>query len=91
MPGGGMPGPSGDENGNASALPAPPCPRHCGHYGGEKLSPPTVVVQRQALEEGHAREEISTRIKPQGGTRAHENHKKTLKIGVYYIDGYVEK
>ena len=39
LPGGGMPGPSGDEDGNAGALPAPACPQHHGHSGGEK--PPT--------------------------------------------------
>ena len=26
LPGGGMPGPSGDEDGNAGAIPAPACP-----------------------------------------------------------------
>ena len=30
LPGGGMPGPSGDEDGNAGALPAPACPRYRG-------------------------------------------------------------
>ena len=42
MPGGGMPGPSGKEDGNAGALPAPECPRHHGHSGGGKLPPPMV-------------------------------------------------
>ena len=31
---GGMPGPSGDEDGNAGALPEPECPRQHVHYGG---------------------------------------------------------
>ena len=42
LPGGGMPGPSGDEDVNVGALPAPACPRHHGYSGGGKLPPPTV-------------------------------------------------
>ena len=42
LTGGGMPGPIGDEDSNADALPAPECPRHCSHPGGGKLTPPMV-------------------------------------------------
>ena len=48
LPGGGMPGPSGDEDGNAGALPAPACPRLCGNYGGRKLPPPTLCPMQHA-------------------------------------------
>ena len=45
---GGMPGQSGDENGNTGALLAPACPRHRGDSGGSKLPPPTVRPMRHA-------------------------------------------
>ena len=48
LPGGGIPGPSGDEDGNAGALPAPACPQHRGYSGGGKLPPPTVRPMRHA-------------------------------------------
>ena len=38
---------SGNEDGNAGALPAPACPRHRGHYGGGKPSPPTLRPMRR--------------------------------------------
>ena len=40
--GGGMPGPSGDKDGDASSLPIPVCPGYHGHSGGGKPPPPTV-------------------------------------------------
>ena len=46
MPGGGMPGPRGDEDSNAGAIPAPARPWHRGHYGGGKLPSPTVRPMR---------------------------------------------
>ena len=48
LPGGGMPGPSGDEDGNAGALPAPAFTRHHSYYGGWKPPPPTVRPMRHA-------------------------------------------
>ena len=53
MPHGGVPGESGDKDGNAGALFAPACPRHCGDYVGRKLRPPTVhPVQYASPPEG---------------------------------------
>ena len=46
MPGGGVPRPSGDEDRNAGALPAPVCPQHRGCSVGGKLPPPTVRPKR---------------------------------------------
>ena len=43
-----MPGPSGDKDGNAGAIPAPACPRHRGNYEGGKPPPPTVRLMRHA-------------------------------------------
>ena len=37
-----VPGNTGNEDGNAGALRALACPRHCGDAGGRKLPPPTV-------------------------------------------------
>ena len=45
---GGIPGKSGDEDGNAGALRAPACHRHHGDYGGSKLPPPTVRPMQHA-------------------------------------------
>ena len=42
LPGRGMTGLSGDEDGDAGALPAPECPQHRGHSVGGKPPPPTV-------------------------------------------------
>ena len=42
IPGGGMPGPSGDKYGNAGAITEMACPQHRGNSGGGKLPPPTV-------------------------------------------------
>ena len=42
LPSGGMPGQSGDEEGDAGAIPAPACPRHRGHSIREEPPPPTV-------------------------------------------------
>ena len=36
LPGGGMLGPSSDEDGNAASIPIPACPGHRGHSGGGK-------------------------------------------------------
>ena len=44
----GVTGQSGDEDGNAGALCAPACPRHCGDSGRRKLPPPTVRPMRHA-------------------------------------------
>ena len=46
LPGGGMPRPSGNEDGDGGALPALACPQHRGHYVGGKLPPPTVHLMR---------------------------------------------
>ena len=43
-----MPGPSGDEDGNAGALTAPLCPQHRGCSVGGKLPPPTVRPMQPA-------------------------------------------
>ena len=43
MPRGGVPGQSGDEDGNAGALRVTACPRHRGDSGGRKLPSPTVL------------------------------------------------
>ena len=48
LPGGGMPGPSGDKDINAGALPAPECPQHRDHPGGGKLPSPTVCLMLHA-------------------------------------------
>ena len=48
MPGGGMPGTSGDEDGIAEALLALVYPRHRGHSGGGKPPPPTVRPMQHA-------------------------------------------
>ena len=48
LPGGGMPGTSGDEDGDAGALPAPEFPRHRVYYGGGKPPPPTVHTMRHS-------------------------------------------
>ena len=48
LPGGGMPGPRGDKDGDAGALPAPAYPRHHGSSGGGKSPPLTVHPMRHA-------------------------------------------
>ena len=45
---GGMPGPSGDKDGNAGALHAPVFTRHRGYSGGGKLPPTMVRPMRNA-------------------------------------------
>ena len=45
---GGMPGQSGGEGGNAGAILARECPRHCGNSGRRKNPPPTVRPMRHA-------------------------------------------
>ena len=42
LPGGEMPGLSGDEDGDVGKLPTPACPEHRGYSGGDKPHPPTV-------------------------------------------------
>ena len=49
LPGGGMPGPNGDKEGDASSLPIMACPGHCGHSGGGKPPPPIVHPMRNAV------------------------------------------
>ena len=46
LPGGGMTGPSSDEDGDAGSLTIPACPGHHGHYGGGKPPSPTVNPMR---------------------------------------------
>ena len=48
MPGGGVPGQSVDENGNAGALRASACPRHRGDSKGRKIPSPTVRPMRHS-------------------------------------------
>ena len=48
LTGRGMPRTSGDEDGNAGTFSAPACPGHRGHFGGGKLSPPTVPPMRHS-------------------------------------------
>ena len=48
MSGGGVPGQSGDEDGNAGALRVPACPRHCGDSGGRELPSPMVRPMQHA-------------------------------------------
>ena len=46
LPGGGMPGTSGDEDGDAGTFYAPACPGHRGNFGGGKHPSPTVPPMR---------------------------------------------
>ena len=48
LPGGGMPGPSGNEDVNAGPFPIQAFPVHRGHSGGEKPPPPTMHLMRHA-------------------------------------------
>ena len=48
LPGGGMPGPSNDEDGDAGVLPAPAFPRQCGHSRVGKPTPPMMHRMRHA-------------------------------------------
>ena len=48
LPGGGMPGPIGNKDGDAGTLPAPEFPKHCGHSGGGKPPPPMVHPMQHA-------------------------------------------
>ena len=67
IPRGGVPGESGDEDGNAGALRAPACPRHRGGAGAKKLPPPTVRQVRYAgPPEGAERTAPGDRAVPQG-------------------------
>ena len=52
MPRGGVPGQSGNEDGNAGALRAPACPCYRGDSGGRKIPPPTVIPVRHAKHSG---------------------------------------
>ena len=68
MPRGGVPGKSGDEDGNAGALSAPACPRHRGDDGGRKIPSPTVrPVQHSSTPEGAERAAPGYSTVPQGG------------------------
>ena len=54
LPGGGMPGPSGDEDGNVGALPVPTCYRHRGSSRRGKPPQPTVrPMQHAGTPAGH--------------------------------------
>ena len=48
LPGGGMPGTSGDEDGDAITLPAQACPGHRGNSEGGKYPPPTIHTMQHA-------------------------------------------
>ena len=48
LPGEGMPGRIGDEDGDAGTFSAPACPGHPGHFVGWKPPPPTVPPMRHA-------------------------------------------
>ena len=48
MPRGGVPGETGDEDGDVGALCAPACPLHRGDDGGRKIHPPTMRQVRHA-------------------------------------------
>ena len=48
LPGGGIPGPSGEKDGNADTLTTLACPGQRGHYGGGKHLPPTVPLMGHA-------------------------------------------
>ena len=49
LPNGGMPGPSGDEDGDAGILPPLACPGHHVHSGGGKPPPLTVHLMRNSV------------------------------------------
>ena len=67
MPRVGVPGESGDEDGNAGALLAPACPQHRGDSGRRKPPPHTVLPVRHAgLPEGAERAAPGYRTVPQG-------------------------
>ena len=70
MPRGGLPGETGDEDGDAGALRAPACPRHRGDAGGRKLPPPTVrPVQHAGPPEGAKWEPPGDRAVCENGQR----------------------
>ena len=48
LPSRGMPGTSGNENGDAGLFYAAACPGHHGHFGGGKPPPPTVPPMQHA-------------------------------------------
>ena len=48
LPGVGMPGPSGNEDGNVGSLPIPACSGHCVHYGVRKPPPPMLHPMRHS-------------------------------------------
>ena len=48
LPSGGMPGPSGEEDGNAGALLSTECPQHRGYSGAGKLPPSKVRLMQHA-------------------------------------------
>ena len=68
MPRGGVPGQSGDEDGNAGALCAPACPQHRSDSGGKKPPPPTVrPVRHSSPLEGVERAAPGYSVVQQGG------------------------
>ena len=70
MPRVGVPGESGDEDGNAGALRAPACPQQRGDAGGRKLPPPTVrPVQHAGPQEGAKRAAPGDCAVPQGSRK----------------------
>ena len=48
LPGGGIPGPSSDEDSDAGPFTIPACPGHRGHSRGGKPPPPTVHPMRNS-------------------------------------------
>ena len=68
MPCGGVPGHSGNKDGNAGELCAPACLQHRGDSGGRKPSPPTVSLVRHASpQEGVEQAEPEYSAVQQGG------------------------
>ena len=76
MPRGGVPGYSGDKEGDAGALRSLACPRHRSGAGGKKLPPSTVIpVQHAGPPEGAERASPRYRTVPQ------ENGKEETSAG----------
>ena len=73
LPGGGIPGPSGDEDGNVGALPAPAYPRHRGHFGGGKPLPPTVQPMQHSGSLAGTEQQAPCHSSVRQGSRAEES------------------
>ena len=72
LPGGGMPGPSGNEDGDAGPLPIPASPGHRGHSGGGNPPPPTVHPMRHAGPLEGTERKVPCHILVRQGSRAKE-------------------